>query len=698
MPLRSLTCLAVAATAPLLAAQELPILERATTRWITQEISGDAAYEHIRFMTTTYHRPRGGSDGLMKVAEYYRDRAREYGLSDVQLIRQADDTRPWNARFADLWLVGERPERLASTLQTAVHLADFSRAADVTAELVDVGAGAESDLAGKELTSKVVLTYGSLGNAMTECVAKRHAAGVIWFPSPFAAGNGIDGGGPTRFDQVRWTSIASEDPSEGPLTFAFVLSLRQGLNLRAKVAASSAPLKVHAKVDAAFASTQGQEPWQVMVEGFIRGTDTNAHQDVVLSGHLQEEATSANDDASGCASTLEIARALARLIEDGQIPRPRRNLRFWWTTEISSERQYFADHPEAVREIWVNVNQDMVGADQSQDILRKQCVTRLPAARFHFLNDVTEAVVEYVVAANNFELAQLQNGIALYPEPLVAHRGTWQRWNAETIFFHNNTDHMTFTEAPIGVPGVTFTNMPDRYIHSIDDDLWNIDATQLGRSAAAAALIGYTLASADERALPRLLAEVVGRGEERLARNARLVQSALAAAPTPDTYYAGVDQIRFASERERLALRSLLAVGLASARQTELLSELARRESAALAELEAAWRSASGTSVAPARTTSETEARLAKLRPTLVGGPREFLKGREALENPPGLHSLMAFEVLNAVDGQRNGLDIARFVAAEAREAGSHYFGVVTAEGVLAYLETVAKAGLIRLE
>ena len=202
--------------------------------------------------------------------------------------------------------------------------------------------------------------------------------------------------------------------------------MRQGLNLRAKVAASSAPLKVHAKVDAAFASTQGQEPWQVMVEGFIRGTDTNAHQDVVLSGHLQEEATSANDDASGCASTLEIARALARLIEDGQIPRPRRNLRFWWTTEISSERQYFADHPEAVREIWVNVNQDMVGADQSQDILRKQCVTRLPAARFHFLNDVTEAVVEYVVAANNFELAQLQNGIALYPEPLwrTAARGS----------------------------------------------------------------------------------------------------------------------------------------------------------------------------------------------------------------------------------------------------------------------------------
>src|SRR6185436_666398 len=167
------------------------------------------------------------------------------------------------------------------------------------------------------------------------------------------------------------------------------------------------------------------------------------------------------------------------------------------------------------------------------------------------------AVVEYEVAANNFELAQLQNGILLYPEPHVAHRGTWQRWNAQTIFFHESTDHMTFTEAPIGIPGITFTNMPDRYIHSSDDDLWAIDATQLGRCAASAALIGYTVAAADEHGLPRLAAEVVGRGEERLGRNVRLALTALALSGESAVYFEGVDQVRFATERERLALRSL---------------------------------------------------------------------------------------------------------------------------------------------
>lgn len=74
------------------------------------------------------------------------------------------------------------------------------------------------------------------------------------------------------------------------------------------------------------------------------------------------------------------------------------------------------------------------------------------------------------------------------------------------------------------------------------------------------------------------------------------------------------------------------------------------------------------------------------------------MKDRDALDEPGGLHTLMAFEVLNLVDGRRTGLDIARFAAAEAREAGAHYFGTVTPETVLEYLESAAKSGLIELQ
>lgn len=686
----ALSVLAAASTA-----QDLSVLDPARARWIRAEVSGDAAFEHVRFMTQ-FHRPRGGSDGLMRVAQYYQAQLEALGLADVQLIRQADTDRPWNARAAELWIDGDEPERLASLLQTAVHLADFSRSTDVTAELVDLGAGRDEDYEGLELAGKIVLTHGSMGRAMSEAVCEQGALGVVWYPDPLGTGNGIDGGGYARPDQIRWTSIASEDSDECAPTFAFSLSLRQGLALRERVARG--PVRVRAFVDAGFESAEGAEPWQVMVEGRIPGSDPDARQDVVLTGHLQEEATSANDDASGCASTLEVARALSTLIESGRIPRPRRDLRFWFVTEISSERQYFADHPDEIGRIWVNVNQDMVGAEQGQDLMRKQNVTRLPATRFHLLNDVTEAVVEWMVAANNFELSQLQNGIALYPDPHVAHRGSWHRWNAETIFFHNNTDHMTFTEAPIGIPGVTFTNMPDRFIHSSDDDLWNIDPTQLGRSAASVALIAYTMAAADEGSAPVLAAEVVGRGAERLGRNLRLALSWIAADPGPASYHAALDQVHFAGERERRALGSLADVGLSSAAIGSLLEGLGRREAAALAEVNEAWHRASDGRPKPDRETSDAERRLGTLRPRLVGDARAFLASRDELGGAPGLHSLMAFEVRAAIDGQRSGLAIARLVAAEAREAGVNYFGTVTPEAVLTCLESAAGTGLFALE
>ncbi len=670
--------------------QDLPILEAAQARLIAQEVSGDAAYEHIRH-NTHYHRPRGGADGLWRVAEYYSQKAREYGLADVSLIKQASNSPPWNARFADLWIVEPQPERLASTLQSALHLADYSRSADVTAELVDVSAGGPEDLDGVDVAGKIVLTYGPLSSVMRRAVGEGGALGVVWYPSPF-------GGQSAYPDQLQWIRSPGRGSDGFEPTFAFGLSLRQGLELRNRLAAADEPLRVRAVVDAEFTSEQGSEPWQVMVEAFIRGSEPDLGQDVVLTGHMQEEGTSANDDASGTASVLEIARALNSLIESGRLPRPRRDLRFWWVTEISSQRQYFADHPDAHREMWVNINQDMVGANQAQDVMRVQNITRLPATRFHFLNDVVESVIEYMVRGNTAELAQLQAGSGFYPEPHLSHLGTRHRYNAKMIFFHNNTDHMPFNEAPIGVPGTTFTNWPDNYIHTSDDQLWNIDRTQLGRNAAAVALMAYAMANADSASVSALAAETIGRGQERLARNTRLGLTWVAtAADKPAAYRLAVDQVWYAAQRERLAIRSLAEAHPSAQRLVgRQLEELDRREAQSLREVELAYRQAMGRS-APSLERSEAERRLSQLKPVLTGGPSEFLEGRRQVDGVRGLHSLMAFEVLNAVDGSRSGLDIYRFVAAEAREAGAVYYGTVTAEAVLEYLENVAAAGLIRL-
>src|SRR2546426_6916707 len=113
MPSRSLCASIVAlflSAGNLCQAQELPFLTDSEYRYLVGEISGDAAYEHIRFMTQ-FHRPRGGHDGLMK--EYYESKAREYGLESVKLIRQKAGNPPWQAKAASLWMIEPEIKMLA---------------------------------------------------------------------------------------------------------------------------------------------------------------------------------------------------------------------------------------------------------------------------------------------------------------------------------------------------------------------------------------------------------------------------------------------------------------------------------------------------------------------------------------------------------------------------------------------------------
>jgi hypothetical protein len=679
-------------------AQELNVLDPGRTNLIMQEVSGDAAYEHIRFMTQ-FHRPRGGADGLWAVAEYVADAARTAGLSDVHLIKQPATSPPWNVEFGDLWITGPEPVRIASTIQNVLHLADFSRPADVTGDLIDLGAGTDADYEGKDLTGKVIVTYGSYFRALQRGVCEGGALGVVWYPSPFSADYGIQGAGLSRPDQLRWVSVPSGTVGEDcEPTWLFNLSARQGVALRNRLQQVSEPVTVHAVVRSHFSSKEGEEPWKVMVEGVLPGTDPNRGQDIVLTGHLQEEGYSANDDASGSSSMLEIARALTALVESGRIPRPARTIRFWWVTEISSERQYFADHPEAHRRMWVNVNQDMVGADQSQDIMRKQNITRVPAARFHFFNDVVESVVDFMVAGNTYELAQTQAGTLLYPKPHLAHLGSMQRFNAEMIFFHANSDHMTFFEAPIGMPAVSFTNMPDRFIHSSDDDLWNIDRTQLGRSAAAVALIAYAMADVAVKDIPVLFATTTGRGFERMGKNLGLALTWIAQDEDKQAaYFRALDQLWYAAQRELQALRSLTDVDAAARDAVERGEHAVEDLHTQMREqVDAAYRAATGTNPPRQRDRSEAETSLTGMRPALIAGPTEFLEGRGRMRGVSGLHSLMGMEIMNAVNGSRSGWDIYRFVAAEAREAGAYYYGVVTPEAVQQYLQNAVDAEVIR--
>ena len=167
----------------------------------------------------------------------------------------------------------------------------------------------------------------------------------------------------------------------------------------------------------------------------------------------------------------------------------------------------------------------------------------------------------------------------------------------------------------------------------------------------------------------------------------------------PVAYRKAVEQMRYAAERERSAAASIAQIHPASASLSAAIAQsVAERETQALREIDAHYRAVTRGGPPAARAQDGTERELSAMRPAVTGGPKEFLNGRNTIAGVPGLHGLMGFELLNLVDGRRTGLEIYRYLAAEAREAGDHYFGVVTPAAVLQYLKNAATAGMIRTQ
>ena len=678
-------------------AQRSPLLPDGVYGALVNEISGDIAFEHIRWLTH-YHRPMGGSEGFEAVAKYVEQKAREYGLEDVRYIPLKYNSNSWSAHLGELWITEPYQRRLAFTPETALSMADYSRPTDISsAELVDVGVGqTDADYTGKDVAGKVVLASGTLSTIVEQAVWKRGALGVVHFTMSRS----------DLQDQIPWERIPVENADKTKQgTFAFVLSQRDGKRLRAELAASNTPYHVRAKVESSF-----REPAsQAIVEAVIRGT-TIHDQAIVLTGHLQEERFSANDDGSGCANVLEIARALKRMIDDGRIARPARDIRFWWVNEISAEEQYFADHPDERRKVLVNINQDMVGAKQSAGS-RVQFVTRPPASRPSFLGDVVQSIVESLVEGNTAYLAAIQarqirpggdpasgGGAATedqpFSRPILSRLGTRERYDARVVPFHNNTDHQAFNMAPIGIPAVTFTNWPDDYIHSSDDDLWQIDPTQLKRNAVAVAASAWFVATAGSRELPSLAGQVVGRGLERIGHDTRRAIELAGEAAGGDVAARerAIALVGESAAREQRVVRSIAALsGDSASLVSSALAQLPTSD-AAMARLRSLLAPMSS---APAPTVAEQEAN--SRVPSFVDDVAGYLDKRSKIKRPPALHPLMAYEVLNFVDGARSVGDIFRAVAAEADTAGTWYYGAVTLEDVTSYIDSAADAGAVTM-
>lgn len=679
-------------------AQTTPFINESGIDMLTNELSGDRAFEHIRWLSH-WHRD-SGTEGYFKAADYVIQAAKEAGLTDVKFIDQPMDGANYTAKSAELWMTEPVEIKLADIGDHAVYLADGSHDADVTAELIWIGDASKETLKELDVKGKIVLTDGSAYAAVNNAVWDKGAIGVVCFATS-------ENRSPMDFpDQIAWSRIPMDPPDGKNGTFAFSLPPRKGDILK-QILTTSKPqdwfatgkktpagkIVLKAKVDTEIGKAPGKTGF---VEGWIRGSKYHDQQ-IVLTAHLQEEQGSANDDGSGCANLLELARTFNKLIAEGKMQRPLRDIRFWWTDEIYSEYRYFMDHPETPKQLLVNLHQDMTGAKFSLGS-RTQHLIFAPQSRMSFLDAVFESVGTYVIHTNNPYLAasRIGDGARPHTRAIYSTRGSREGYRAEFVPYFGSSDNMTFVEGAVGVPAVALINWDDTYIHSSDDDLWQIDQTQLKRNNFIIASMALFLGSADRRDVSTIAAETFAQGQKRLINDLQVAMDVLrgAKAGSDSLWKDAAMLIEQGVQREVRALNSIrvFCETEKAALQTvdQLLARVSARESELMNDMQTYHQQVTGAKPKAIRLTA-AELAASKKIPVNAAPLETYFTNRGKVKFKTSLHPIMKSEVYHFVDGKRSYYDIYKAVKAEALSSGTWYYGTVSLKDVTGLLDAAVE-------
>jgi hypothetical protein len=677
-----------------------------TQQWtaLRDESSGAAPYENLSYLAGLHRVP--ATADFDRAAQFMLERAREYGLTDVHSEQfPIDGTRhyglmrsylSWTVEEARLWEVRPQHLVLGDWKTDPIRLADYSHSTDVETGLVDVGDGAsESDYAGKDVRGKIVLADGVLARVQELAIAEHGAAGIVSdMPNQTTAWSGMD---PTL---VRWGHLDARQASG----FAFMVSRQTAEALRASLR-SGAPVILNAHVKA----NVGPGQWTV-VTGTIHGFDTAAGE-IIYSCHLDHERPGANDNGSGCVTILESARLLARLIDEGKLPRPKRTVRFIWGPEVEGTMAFLSTHPEIRQRLRANVHMDMVGGDpfKNKSVFH---VTGTPWSLPSFVTDVGAEFLDVIrTAAGGYADGQ-RSAEAGIVETWAGEQGTRNEFIADVTPYEGGSDHDDYDSSTIAVPSLYLRDWPDIYIHTDHDTLAQIDATKLRRAALLGAAAGYVYASIDAQQLPRLLPFLTARCEERLAQVYGRAQT-LVEDPQLDAaaaWYEARNLVNQALRREKEVLRSLVEFTGAAADVdvdgAKALSDqagmfntwidaAAKRRGTKGTAASAPWASSADARRVPVRIgefgplTYQNDnvllARLGKDRYMKIKLINSEATPMLTARDQSGLYS---YEITNFVNGMRT--------VGEIRDAVSAEYGPLPMSLVLDYLDACAEAGVIQ--
>lgn len=527
---------------------------------IGREVSGEAAHALVARICQ-WHRIQA-SPMFREAAQWVYATLGGYGLeATLESFPVAEGRRAWAEPLFHEWSCAEgrldlilpdgSAQRLADYRAVPLSLMPRSASADGEYELVVLDGGDRAeDYAGLDVRGKLVLTRSMPMSVHQLAVEERGAAGLIFDGMRSIPTICPPGDLPDAIQYASWWWWGGETRA-----FGFALSPRAGADLRrraARAARDGERLRLRALVQSSF-GPGAMEAVSALIPG-------ETDEEVLLVAHLCHPAPCANDNASGAAAAMEIARALHRLIGSGALPRPRRSLRFLWVAEMTGTFLYLANHEERIPRTVAALNLDMVGADQAQTG-SVSLVVGTPES----LPSYAGALLASIAAADETHTFHGRGD-----PPLHRHGGTP---------FSNGSDHYILADPSVGIPAPMIIEWPDRFYHTTADTLDHVSPATLARNMAVAGTYIALLAAAGAREAAWLAHELNARFVAGLARELQsAVTAALGgAAPRGAPWEA---RVAYRVERHALALASLARLdpgfdaaphAAAAAAQAELL-------------------------------------------------------------------------------------------------------------------------------
>jgi aminopeptidase-like protein len=503
---------------------------------IFEDLSGIKAREHVLHLIH-YNRVQA-SPGFREAADYIFNQLQHFGFENARLlqfpangkINQWDWESPiaWRALDAELWLIEPHKEVLCDFKEIPMSLITHSQSTMTVADLVDVGSGLEEwQYHQDNIKDSIILATGSARDIYPMMI-KHGVQGLIRYPSGERAYN--------YPDVIIADAFWPVDEDRDAVPFGFSISKRKAERLRSFLTEGK-KVRLMANVNADLYDGDLD-----IVEAFIPCDDENG-EEILMVAHLCNPKPSANDNASGSALLLEIARVLRKLKIAGKLPKNKRAIRFLWLPEYSGAIAWLHANYHRLDKIVACINLNSVG-ESPERIGTPLRVSTPPYSTASFLEDLVGSVADMV--SKNGKYCSME--------------GSQRDFDVELETFSGISDHTIFIDKYFDIPSVMLGH-EDPFMGTNLDTIENVDSTELLRVGLVATATACVLVSPDLSVARHLLFFQKAGSMNRINQYFKKALLNVYNAPLGDLdlrFYNEVGKASFLIKREEKNLESLL--------------------------------------------------------------------------------------------------------------------------------------------